>query len=69
MLPPPLDDTPDPRDALIETMERALREINEICGTANPSAFNQIKEAVVGAVGLSDQALADVAAWRESERG
>lgn len=47
----------------------ALREINEACGTANPSSFNQIKEAVQAGVEISEEALSTLPAETlEAER-
>ena len=36
----------------------ALKQINHICGTTNYSSYDQMKEAIEGAVELSDIAIA-----------
>lgn len=44
----------------LEKAKEALREIRDLSGSANPSSFNQIKDAVVGCAECSDAALAEL---------
>lgn len=44
------------RNAL-DVAEKALENINNICGTVNFSSHNQMREAIEGAIELSDEAL------------
>lgn len=42
---------------LAESYLKIIKEINHQCGTANPSSFNQIKDAVASAIELSDEVI------------
>lgn len=52
-----LTDEIERKNALIEQMREALREISEECGAVNFSSFNQVKRAVEISAELSEAAL------------